>query len=257
MAISTKTLQIGITISALIAILLRLIFPTLFERIDFVSVALLVVAAIPWVSPLISKISIPGVIEAELRELKREFEETKEEAASASEIALRSQNIALLSTTEVKDGRSSRGSSAKLVSLAKEYTAVRASMPGNPLRTSRMDELFGKMVKEARNLGPQWKEYAKLLRSDDGGDQLSGIAYAYAFPAEVEVNVLIDTVENSQQRFVQYWGLRAIQRALDADGLFSVKDAERLHSLPSAFSSGTDRFIIASGISRNLRNKQR
>ncbi|TIY08214.1 MAG: hypothetical protein E5V18_06875 [Mesorhizobium sp.] len=255
---SGRQLRVAITIGALVAILLRLVFPTLFERIDFVTVALLVVASIPWLSPFVSKISIPGVIEAELRELKREFQETKEEVASVSEIALRSQDIVLLSGAEAtEDASKQTGSPELLVELAKEYVSIRGSMPSGSLRTSAMDELFGRMLKQASKLGSNWREHIQLLQSGDSGQQLSGIAYAYAFPAATEISALIGAVEDAKQPFVQYWGLRAIQRALEADGPFSVKDVERLQRLPSAFSPGTDRFLMASSIGRSLRQKRR
>lgn len=255
---SHKRLRIAITIGALAAVLLRILFPALFERIDSVSVALIIVAVIPWLSPIISKIAIPGLIEAELRDLKQEVQETRDEAASASKIALRSQDLALFSGAEAEQGLDTAGrdgSVQSLVALAKNYAAVRGSMPSGPARTAAMDRLFGQMLQEASRLGRNWPGHNEALRSKEAGEQLGAIAYAFAFPEAADVSALIETVENTKQPFVQYWGLRAIQRAVDAGVAYSLRDVERVRTLASAFGSATDRFLIASSISRALEKK--
>ncbi|CAN7576956.1 hypothetical protein [Mesorhizobium sp. LjNodule214] len=255
-AASHTRLRIAITAGALIAVVLRITFPALFERIDSVSVALIVVAIIPWLSPIVSKISIPGLIETELRELKQEVQEAKDEVASASKIALRSQDIALLSGAERGLGATNRdGSVQSLVELAKDYAAVRGNMPSGPARTTAMDKLFGQMLQEAGRLERNWPQHNEALRSKEAGEQLGAIAYAFAFPESVDFSGLIESVEIAKQPFVQYWGLRAIQRAVDVGVEYSVKDVERLRILASAFRSGTDRFLIASSISRALDKK--
>jgi hypothetical protein len=252
-AASHRGLRISITAGALVAIVLRIAFPTLFERIDSISVALILIAAIPWLSPIISKISIPGLIETELRELKQDVREAKDEVASVSKIAFRSQDIALLSGAERRFEIANRdGSVQRLVELAKEYAAVRGSMPSGPARTAAMDKLFGQMLQEAGRLEGNWPQHNEALRSKEAGEQLGAIAYAFAFPAAVDFSGLIESVEIARQPFVQYWGLRAIQRAVDVGVGYSLKDAERLRILASAFRPGTDRFLIANSISRAL-----
>lgn len=251
-----RGLRITITVIALVAILLRITFPTLFERIDSVSVALIVVAVIPWLSPIVSKISIPGLIETELRELKKEVQEAKDDVASAAKIALRSQDVALLSKIETTGDAKQSGSSQRLIELGQEYVVIRGSMPSGPARTAAMDNHFGEMLQEARRLGKYWPGHEDALRNADAGRQLSAIAYAFAFPEASNISSLIDVVENAKQSFIQYWGLRTIQRAIDADTPYSIKDKERLIKLKNAFRSGTDRFFIISSIAQALENNR-
>jgi hypothetical protein len=249
-------LRWAIPVVAFIFIVLRLISPGLAGRVDFVTVALLVVAAIPWASAYISKISIPGVLEAELRELRQQVQQTQEQAQSASKIAIRSQDTVLFSGAKTDSRTLQKNHSAEhLADLGKQYVDLRRRMPGGSARTAAMDELFGKMLKEATYLGNDWKEHKTWLRNEDAGQQLSAIAYAYAAPDAADISALIDTVESSKQPFVQYWGLRAIQRSLDADSPFSLKDVERLLHLQAALPAGTDRVLLAGSINRTIKSK--
>ncbi|RUV32152.1 hypothetical protein [Mesorhizobium sp. M7A.F.Ca.MR.148.00.0.0] len=118
-----------------------------------------------------------------------------------------------------------------------------------------MDKLFGQMLQEASRLGRNWPQHNEALRSKEAGEQLGAIAYAFAFPEAVDISGLIEAVEIAKQPFVQYWGLRAIQRAMDVGVAYSVKDAGRLRILASAFQAETDRYLIASSISRALEKK--
>jgi len=243
---------------AIVAVILRLVFPALFERIDFIAVALLVIAVVPWIAPYISKISIPGLLEAELRELKEQVQQNKQDVQHASQIVIRSQDKALLSGMESgPDVPKGKHSADNLAKLGSEYVDVRKRMPSGLARTAAMDEIFGRMLKEAAHLGQDWKAHKTWIRSGDAGQQLSAIAYAYAFPTAIDISALVDAVEESKQPFIQYWGLRTIQRALDADSPFSLKDIERLQRIQAALPAGTDRAFLASSINRTIENKLR
>lgn len=61
------TLQKTITISSVILIITHLLFPVI--AIDFVTVTLLAIAVIPWLSPLFKSIGLPGGMSAEFRDL--------------------------------------------------------------------------------------------------------------------------------------------------------------------------------------------
>lgn len=60
-------IQKGITYISVILVLLHLSFPLL--AIDIITVTLLFIAAIPWLSPLFKSIGLPGGVSAEFRDL--------------------------------------------------------------------------------------------------------------------------------------------------------------------------------------------
>ena len=67
-ALSLTSLKIGITTICSILILVRLIWPNI--NIDSVTLGLLVVAVLPWLSPLIKSFELPGGTKVVLRDLK-------------------------------------------------------------------------------------------------------------------------------------------------------------------------------------------
>ncbi|RUV93019.1 hypothetical protein EOA75_15380 [Mesorhizobium sp. M1A.F.Ca.IN.022.07.1.1] len=120
-----------------------------------------------------------------------------------------------------------------------------------------MDQLFSEMLQEVGRLGKNWTEHSSALRSADPGQQLGAIAYVFKFPDTSKIGELIDVVENTTQPFVQYWGLRAIQRAVDEGAEYSISDLERLRRVGAIFGSGTDRYLLANSIVRTLDQKRR
>lgn len=245
-----------LTITAVAAIIVKLFYPPIGDRIDFVTAGLVIVAFIPWASSYISKIAIPGVLEAELRHIKRDVEITKQEAQTASQIARRSQDIVLLHGDGVAaDSTIGQTTEDQLSQLGMEYVKCRGEMPGGAIRAAAMDRLFGRMLNVAKIVGPGWEALNAWLQSGDPSKQLPGIAYAYAFSERTDISVMLDVVELSKQPFIQYWGLRAIQRAVDLDVPVNLKDIERLQKIETSLRSGTDRFSLASSINRTIESK--
>jgi hypothetical protein len=65
---NSRKLQYGITILALVIALLHLIFPNL--KIDAITVTLLLIALVPWLSPLFKSLEFPGGWKIEFQEMK-------------------------------------------------------------------------------------------------------------------------------------------------------------------------------------------
>ncbi len=63
-----RRIKIAITVAAVLALIARVVFPTI--RVDAVSLGLIVVALLPWLSPLIKSIELPGGFKIELQDIK-------------------------------------------------------------------------------------------------------------------------------------------------------------------------------------------
>ncbi|MBW7992485.1 MAG: hypothetical protein FVQ84_21060 [Planctomycetes bacterium] len=65
---SLTSLKISITAISILLIIIRLIWPNI--NIDSITLGLLVVAVLPWLSPLIKSVELPGGTKVEIRNLK-------------------------------------------------------------------------------------------------------------------------------------------------------------------------------------------
>jgi len=65
---SARTLQLTITIVALVIVLIHLKIPTL--AIDAITVALLIVAIAPWLAPILKTLELPGGLKIEFHQLE-------------------------------------------------------------------------------------------------------------------------------------------------------------------------------------------
>jgi len=69
---SIKKISVGISISAIFLIFIRLIWPNL--NIDWITITLIVIAIIPWIAPLLKSLEIPGGWKIEFRDVKNASE---------------------------------------------------------------------------------------------------------------------------------------------------------------------------------------
>jgi hypothetical protein len=88
--LARSVVSIVITTLALAAVGAHLLWPAL--PIDVITLALIGIAILPWLGPILESIEFPGGFKATLREVKdatlREIEETTREAKEASQAAL-------------------------------------------------------------------------------------------------------------------------------------------------------------------------
>src|SRR5207249_11615303 len=70
----TKQQKLGLTITvvALFLALAHLLFPSI--KIDFVVLVLLLLAALPWLAPLVKSVELPGGLKIELQDVKEAAE---------------------------------------------------------------------------------------------------------------------------------------------------------------------------------------
>lgn len=73
---SVKRIQVAISLAAVVLIFVHLIWPNL--KIDAVTVLLVVLAVMPWLTPLFKSLEIPGGLRFEFQELERVEKEAKE-----------------------------------------------------------------------------------------------------------------------------------------------------------------------------------
>jgi len=71
---SARRVQFTITLGALLVALAHLIWPSL--TIDGITLALVVIAIIPWLGPLFKRIKLPGGLEVEYKDLEERLEST-------------------------------------------------------------------------------------------------------------------------------------------------------------------------------------
>jgi len=102
---STGWLRWAITVGALLIAIAHLVWPTV--RIDAVTLALLVVALLPWLAPLVKSVELPGGLKVELQDLQRTASRADtagllaaepspaEQAFSFEAVAARDPNLAL------------------------------------------------------------------------------------------------------------------------------------------------------------------
>lgn len=69
---NTQRLQYIITIAAIVIALIRLILPNI--KIDAITITLLFIAVVPWLSPLFKSLEFPGGWKIEFQEVKEQLE---------------------------------------------------------------------------------------------------------------------------------------------------------------------------------------
>jgi hypothetical protein len=201
---------IVITTVALMIVILHNVFPQL--KIDGITFGLLILAALPWLAPLIKSIELPGIGKIELQEIKRQAEEARGAAISASQKA----ELALAGTTtatKTEVTRSLISAEDRILELAEEYNNIRETQPSGPYRTSAMIGIVSRMIAAANRL--QNFDVEKWLKDNDRGKRLSAYAYLYTRPDYSQLGTLIDSVSRIEDKpFGQYWGIQAIEQVL-------------------------------------------
>lgn len=70
-----KKIQISVTLVSIIIAAVHIIWPSL--KIDTITLVLIIVAVIPWLTPLFKSVELPGGLKFEFRELERVKQEAK------------------------------------------------------------------------------------------------------------------------------------------------------------------------------------
>ena len=250
-----RGLRVGITAGAVCVVLLHLWKPEL--QIDAITVVLLIVAALPWVQPLIKSIELLGV-KLELQELKTALADAKGAAESAS----RKAEFLLFSPAPQVgplslDAQSADQANEAFVQQMKAYEHIRETQSSGTARTQAMTAVVRKMIE----LAPRQTKFeiAHALNAEQRGQRLAAYAYLYAMPDFQLLGPLVASVTKLEDKpFGQYWGLQAISRLLAIRKNESVSpDVSRnLSQYAEHVQRGTDRDYEVRRLLHDLELKQ-
>jgi hypothetical protein len=220
------------------------------EKIDVVTIALVLLAFLPWLSTFLSEFSAGGIT-VKLREIEKKIETVAEQQVRTDDQLIQSATAAQSAT---KPRKSAMPASQGLDELAQKYISTRNSMRSGPARTTKMTDIFVEMRAAALATGPGWDQAEGWLADDDPGRNLGALAFLNAFPEKVKPSSLIDLVERTSQPFIQYWALRTLNSFVQTQGSkdFSVADVRRLKALEGQLGPSVDRGILVRSINRDL-----
>lgn len=224
--------KIVVTLGALGVAATRLIWPSL--GIDLVAVALLVLAAIPWLDGIFESLETPlwGV---KYRRLESRVEALASATASTRLIA---------ETNEARDlarqDAGGRSDPASLVEPAETYEATRKSMKPGEARTDEMTTVVGRMVAAVERGADV--DILQFLADPVGGRRLAAYVRLYVKPDGTYVLPLVNAVVDEEKPFGQYWALRSLSRVVDATpDLMDRNTLRRLTRLNQQLPASSDR----------------
>jgi hypothetical protein len=187
----------------------HLIWPRV--RIDAITVALLVIAVLPWLHTLFTSITTP-FFSVQYRELKQQVEAAASTAESARQLVVVNEERELGRRTL----RASEADAA-LARLAQEYNDIRSSMRAGAARTDRMTTVVGRMA-AAIEAGAA-VDIEHNLHSRDRGERLAGYTALYVHPDPSKAAALVDCLLQLEDApFGEYWALQSLRRIVEAGG---------------------------------------
>jgi len=231
-------LRIFLTTFAMAVICVHLRWPAL--KIDAVTLGLIAIALLPWLSSVIKSVEVTGVGKVEFQEVKNEVEEMRGAIQSVGNKA----EFAVAAATETGAARAPQVAPAGedvVGALAQEYAEIRRRMPSGPARTAAMTSVVRKMIASAPGL-PNFDVEAQL--EGDGGRRLFAYAYLYALPDLHCLKALVHSLVYVEDTpFGQYWGIEALGKLLGkADGALSPSIMDELRDFLHRLGRGTDRY---------------
>ena len=246
-------LRVGISLGSLLLVAIYNWWPELL-KLDTTSLALLLVALIPWLQPIFKTIKLPGGFEVTMQELKQEVRA----AAGAAQSAERKADLAVSTIVPAADSNELRHErvhgTPPLERLSQSYEQIRSEQKSGTTRTQAMTAIVREMIQVAQNL-PE-TDIAPLLRSQRAGDRLAGYAYLYAKPNPALLSQVVYSVTSLEDKpFGEYWGLQAIGRNLTSSPTQTFPESviRDLVAYSSRVQQGTDRSYELSKILNQMR----
>lgn len=227
-ATAVSLLALGVAVAHLVA-------PDL--KIDNVTVALLVIAIVPWLRELFTSIELPGGLRVEFRDVEQRIEAVEAMADAA------------LVGGEGTGGADDPAALEDVRRLAAEYLAVRADMRAGSARTQRMNGIFARLVRTTQRLAAP--DLADWLASSDGGLRLAAYARLYAVPDAAALRPLADAVTDEPLAFGQYWGIRALDKVVDLVGPDEVP-SQVVRRLEDCRPNGADRAHLLNRLTEKI-----
>lgn len=230
------SLRIFITFAAIIIAVAHLAFPNL--TIDGVTLALLVIALLPWLAPIIKSIELPGGLKIELQELKAKIDEVGGLARNAEQQA---EYAVAKTTSEDQQNLPAIDPDQEYKTLTQRYNEIRATQKSGDARTKNMTKVVSDMV----SLVPRLKHFDidEALKSTDGGVRISGYAFLYASPNISELGALVKALTRIEDKpFGHYWAIQALDKLLSERPPIDKHILAALRSFQSSILiPGTDR----------------
>jgi len=226
-------IQCLISIAGLSLLVWHYVFPT--ARIDTISVALLLIAALPWLGMVFKSVEVPRLGKVEY--LERAIRNQEAGLRSAENVATATSELVMTLTGQP----TTRDLGAvELQQLADKYIAARASRPRGWERTAEVTRIFGQMTAAAlHNVG---FDARAALHSSDAGQRLAGIAFLYARPDPTMLEDLVGVITDKEDKgFNQYWGIKAIGKILSLQVRPSGMILNKLAQFADRVEEGTDR----------------
>lgn len=237
---------------AMVGLALITLFPRAIglEKIEVVTIALVLLAFLPWLSTFLSEFSAGGIT-VKLREIEKKIDTVAEQQVRTDDQLIQSATTAQSTN---KGLETAVVTPSDLYALAQKYVTVRGSMRSSSARTSKMTDIFVEMRAAALTVGPGWGEADAWLVDSDPGRNLAAVSFLNAFLDRVKPTSLIDLVESTSQPFIQYWALRTLNSYVQTYGSrnFSTSDTRRLKDLEGQLGPAVDRGILVRSINRDL-----
>lgn len=205
-------------------------------RIDSITFALLIVAAVPWLHRVFKSVSTP-FLGLEFRELKQRLDAVDSKAESSRQLAVANEARDL-----ARRDQSSPDVDATLAKLAAEYTKLRSDMSPGAARTDLMTGVVGRML-AAIEAGAK-VEVEHNLRSTHVGERLVGYAAVYARPDPAMASPIVDSITQVEHTpFGGYWGLQSLRRIVETtgNGVIDEHTRRQLRRYAETLPRGTDR----------------
>jgi hypothetical protein len=217
-------------------------------RIDGVTLGLIVLAALPWLAPIIKSVELPGIGKIELQEVRAQVEELRGQAASASQKA----DTALTNKITAPSSGEIGSPELRLLALSERYNNIRKTQKASGLRTAAMTDVVGEMISLAPSVSSA--TISPFLLEADGGKRLFAYAHIYARPDPQLLPDLVRSVtEQEDKPFGQYWGIQAIGRVIQAaPDTANSQTRDILRKFLTKLKKGTDRYYELSRIMQSL-----
>lgn len=230
-------------------------------QVDSITVALLAIAATPWLGEILESIELPGgtKLKYRIRELEERADRQEEQISEnkgRAESAL-AQSEAATTASAISSGVPGT-MEVGLQPMIDKYNRVRASQGSGGSRTAAMTSIAGEMIA----IAPAATDFpvAQAL-SMSGGMRLAAYAILNVRPDPSLLHPLVESLTArdpnqphlfAAQPFEQYWGILALRKTLALVNREQIdeRDIDALYDLLRQLRPGTDRHFE---LSRALR----
>jgi hypothetical protein len=223
--------SVSVTAVAIGVVVAHLVWPNL--KIDFVTVALLAVASIPWLRGIVSSVDLPGGASIKLAARQRAVARDQQATIDAVR-AVDTAGKAVPSDEKL----------ARIYELADEYEQIREAMPSGGQRTQSMGQIATKILSlmPLDNYDPD-----SDLLSPKAGHRLVAYLSQVADPDARNAEELTRTLtEREGIPYNQSWALRALSRIVENGGADSIssRGVALLRGMRDGLRPGSDRQLL-------------